>query len=44
VSFVEVFKVPMKCLVCSSADPVREKRNMPFTYRQQTTVITEGQG
>lgn len=31
----------MKCPVCSSADLVREKRDMPFTYREQTTLITE---
>ncbi|WP_395503577.1 type II toxin-antitoxin system MqsA family antitoxin [Ectopseudomonas mendocina] len=31
----------MKCPVCGSADLVREKRDMPFTYREQTTVITE---
>lgn len=31
----------MKCPVCSSADLVQEKRDMPFTYRQQATVITE---
>lgn len=31
----------MKCPVCGSADLVREKRDMPFTYRVQTTVIVE---
>lgn len=31
----------MKCPVCSSADLLREKRDMLYTYREQTTVITE---
>lgn len=31
----------MRCPACGSADLVREKRDMPFTYREQTTVITE---
>lgn len=31
----------MRCPVCGGADLVRERRDMPFTYREQTTVITE---
>ncbi|MFH6597390.1 type II toxin-antitoxin system MqsA family antitoxin [Ectopseudomonas khazarica] len=31
----------MKCPVCGSADLAREKRDMPFTYREQTTVVIE---
>jgi len=31
----------MKCPVCSGADLVREKRDMPFNYREQTAAITE---
>jgi HTH-type transcriptional regulator/antitoxin MqsA len=34
----------MKCPVCGNPDLVREKRDMPFTYREQTTVITEVEG
>lgn len=31
----------MKCPVCDSADLLREKRDMPYAYREQATVITE---
>ena len=31
----------MKCPVCGNSDLMQEKRDMPFTYRDQTTVITE---